>query len=198
LSETLHHAVRSTKSPRDRVVILAHCIMNQATRARWEGGGATRTEGAIEEIITPLLEHGVGIIQMECPEQTLYGNPRPPKSRDDYDTPEFKEKCREIAVRAMQSIGNGTELIAALGFEGSPSCGVERTTRTINGSHAESPGEGHLIEALRQEMGEKGLDAPILGVGLREGELSLASRELKSLLKGGPFNLNTFSGNLSH
>jgi len=158
--------------------------MNQSTRARWEGGGAARTEGTIDEIITPILNHGVGIIQMECPEQTLYGNPRPPKSRDDYDTPEFKEKCREIAVRAMQTIEKSTELIAALGFEGSPSCGVERTTRTINGSHAESPGEGHLIEALRHEMREKGLDAPIIGVGLREGELSLALGKLESLLKG--------------
>ena len=185
MCDIFHHAVQSAESPRDRVVILAHCIMNQSTRARWEGGGATRTEGAVEEIVTPLLEHGVGIIQMECPEQILYGNPRPPKSRDDYDTPEFKEKCREIAVRAMQTIENGTpEVIAALGFEGSPSCGVERTTRTIKGSHAESPGEGLLIEALSQEMREKGLDAPIIGVGLREGEMNLALRKLESLLRG--------------
>ena len=175
LSPTSHHAAQSAESSRDRVVILAHCIMNQATRARWEGGGATKTEGAIKEIITPLLEHGVGIIQMECPEQTLYGNPRPPKSKDDYDTPEFKKKCKEIAERAMQTIENSApELIAALGFEGSPSCGVGRTTRTIKGSHAESPGEGHLIEAIRQEMRKKGLDAPIIGVGLREGEMSIA------------------------
>ncbi len=185
MSNSLHRAHKSAESPLDRVVILAHCILNQATRARWDGGGATRTEGAIKEIITPLLEHGVGIIQMECPEQTLYGNPRPPKSKDDYDTPEFKKKCREIAERAMQTIENSApELIAALGFEGSPSCGVGRTTRTIKGSHAESPGEGHLIEAIRQEMRKKGLDAPIIGVGLREGEMSIALGKLESLLKG--------------
>ncbi len=87
-------------------------------------------------------------------------------------------------MRAMQTIEKSTELIAALGFEGSPSCGVKRTTRTIKGSHAESPGEGHLIEALRQEMKEKGLDAPIIGVGLREGEMNLALRKLESLLRG--------------
>jgi len=165
-------------------VILVHCIINQSIRARWEGSSATRTEGALEEIITPILNHGVGIIQMECPEQTLYGNPRPPKSRDDYDTPEFKEKCVEVAVRAMHTLEKSTELIAALGFEGSPSCGVERTTRTIKGSHAESPGEGHLIEALCHQLREKGLDTPIIGVGLREGELSLALGKLESLLKG--------------
>jgi len=183
LSTTYHHTLQCAESPRDRVVILAHCIMNQTTRARWEGGGASRTEGAIEEIVTLLLEHGVGIIQMECPEQTLFGNPRRPMSRDDYDTPEFLEKCIEIAGRAMQTIDTNTELIAALGFEGSPSCGVERTTQTIKGSHAESPGEGHLVEALRQGMREKGLDVPIIGVGLRASEMRLALVKLESLLR---------------
>ena len=123
MSDTLHHAAhKSVESPRDRGVIIAYYILNQATRAMWDGGGTARTEGTIEEIMTPLLEHGVGIIQMECPEQTLDRNPRPPKSKNDYDTPEFKEKCREIAMRAVQTIENGPpELIAALGFEGSPS-----------------------------------------------------------------------------
>ena len=107
-------------------MIVAHCIMNQSTRARWEGGGATRVKGAVEEVIYPLVKQGVGIIQMECPEQALYGNPRPPKSRDEYDTPEFKGKCSETAKRALRALGDGKtmELIAVLGFEGSPSCGV--------------------------------------------------------------------------
>ena len=186
MCNTFHHAAHERAgSPRDRTVILVHCILNQSTRAWWKEGGATRTEGAVAEMITPLLEHRIGIIQMECPEQTLYGNPRPPRSRDDYDTPEFKDKCREIAVRATQAIESSTsELIAALGFEGSPSCGVERTTRTIEGSFASSPGEGHLIEALRREMREKGIDAPIICVGLREGEMSAALGKLETLLKG--------------
>jgi len=175
----------STYDSRDRVVIVAHCIINQSTRARWEGGGATRVEGAVEEVIEPLVKHGVGIIQMECPEQALYGNPRPPKSRDDYDTPEFKGKCSEIAMRAIRALGDRRtmKLIAVLGFEGSPSCGVERTTRTIEGVHIESPGEGHLIEALRHEMKENKFNAPIIGVGLRDDEMSSALRRLESLLK---------------
>jgi predicted secreted protein len=185
LCDTFHHAANEkAESSLDRVVILAHCIVNQSTRARWQGGGATRTEGTITDVITPLIEHGIGIIQMECPEQTLYGNPRHPRSRDDYEIPVFKDKCREIAVRTTQAIENSaSKLIAVLGFEGSPSCGVERTTRTIEGSHAESPGEGHLIEAIRQEMREKGLDAPIIGVGLREGEMRVALGKVGTLLK---------------
>ena len=84
----------------------------------------------------------------------------------------------------MHIVETNTELIAALGFEGSPSCGVARTTRTIKSSHAERPGEGHLIEALRREMRAKGLDAPIIGLGLREGEMICALGKLDSLLRG--------------
>ena len=91
MGDTFHRpSYKRSGSSRDRAVILAHCIMNQSTRASWEGGGASSTESEIEKIITPLLEYGVGIIQMDCPEQSLYGNPRPPMSRDDYDTPESR------------------------------------------------------------------------------------------------------------
>ncbi len=40
-------------------------------------------------------------------------------------------------------------------------------------------------------MRAKGLDAPIIGVGLREGEMNLALRKLESLLRGGPSNIDT-------
>ncbi|RLI09377.1 hypothetical protein DRO42_04375, partial [Candidatus Bathyarchaeota archaeon] len=75
--------------PRDKVAFVSHCILNQATRARWEGGGARRERGMLRDVVETLLSHGVGAVQMECPEFSLYGNPRPPRSKDDYDTPEF-------------------------------------------------------------------------------------------------------------
>jgi uncharacterized protein YbbK (DUF523 family) len=112
---------------------------------------------------------------MECPEFSLYGNPRPPRSREEYDTPEFKGRCREIAIQACERMealieGRGDleiEVSAILGFEGSPSCGVERTTRTINGERQRTLGRGHLIEALQRELRRRGMEVPFLGVSLR-------------------------------
>jgi predicted secreted protein len=125
----------------DRVVIVAHCILNQATRARWDVGRVSRVEGTVREVISTLIKENVGIIQMDCPEFTLYGNPRPPKSWDDYNTIEFKTKCMEIANRTLKHLKKGNacpskmELLAVIGFEDSPSCGIERTTKTIDNIH---------------------------------------------------------------
>ena len=74
------------------------------------------------------------------------------------------------------------EVVAILGFKGSPSCGVERTTRTINGERRRAPGRGHLIEALQREMKTRGLDVPFLGVSLREDERRDALGRLEALI----------------
>ncbi|MCK5319417.1 MAG: hypothetical protein KAJ55_16010, partial [Anaerolineales bacterium] len=63
---------------RDKVVFVVHCVLNQTTRARWGEGGASREGGMVSEVVSLLMRQGIGAIQMECPEFSLYGNPRPP------------------------------------------------------------------------------------------------------------------------
>ena len=176
---------------RDRVVLVAHCILNQATRAWWGEGGASRERGMVSEVVGLLARRGVGAVQMECPEFSLYGNPRRPRSREGYDTPEFRERCREMAIGALDKaealVEGGAdpeiEVAAILGLEGSPSCGVERTTRTINGVSRRAPGRGHLVEALQREMSRRGLDVPILGVSLRGDEARDSLTRLEAILE---------------
>jgi predicted secreted protein len=178
---------------RDRVAIVAHCILNQAARAWWGEGGASREKGMVSDVVGLLARHGVGVIQMGCPEFSLYGNPRRPRSREESDTPEFREKCREIAIQARveiealmeRGIDPEMEIAGILGFEGSPSCGVKYTTRTIDGERRRAPGQGHLIEALQLEMSLRGLDVPFLGVSLREDEKQEVSRRLEAILAEG-------------
>jgi predicted secreted protein len=145
----------------------------------------------VSEVVGILMRHGVGAIQMECPEFNLYGNPRPLRSREEYDTPEFKGKCREIAIQAcermealMEDGGDPEiEVRAILGFEGSPSCGVELTTRTINGEPRRAPGRGHLVEALQRELRRRGMEVPFLGVSLRAEEGREALRRLEAIIE---------------
>jgi predicted secreted protein len=145
----------------------------------------------VSEVVGILMRHGVGAIQMECPEFSLYGNPRPPRSREEYDTPEFKGKCREIAIQACERMealmeGRGDpeiEVRAILGIEGSPSCGVEHITRTINGEPQRAPGRGHLVEALQRELRRRGMEVPFLGVSLRAEEGREALRRLEAIIE---------------
>jgi len=177
---------------REKVAFLSHCILNQSTRASWAGGGASREKGMLEDVVAILLRHGVGAIQMECPEFSLYGNPRPPRSKDGYDTPEFKERCLEIAERACDLMerclkGGGAEtgVVAVVGVENSPSCGVCRVSRTVGGETVSRHGRGHLMDALGAEMCRRGLVVPMIGVGTKPREREDRLRELEALCAQG-------------
>ena len=130
---------------------------------------------------------------MECPEFSLYGNPRPPRSKDDYDTPGFKERCREIAERACDLMehcleGGGApeiRIVAVVGVENSPSCGVSMVSRTVGGESVSRPGQGHLMEALEAGMRRRGLFTPLIGVSLKPGEREERLRELEALCAQG-------------
>lgn len=171
---------------RDKVVFVSHCIFNQATRARWIGGGASRERGMLRDIVDVLSRHGVGAIQMECPEFSLFGNPRPPKTKDGYDTPQFREKCREIAesncdkMERYLDAGTGASVVAIVGVENSPSCGVSKVTRTVEGDTSSRPGRGHLMDALDEELGRRGIEVPMIGVSLKADEREDSLRRLET------------------
>ena len=75
----------------NRAVLVCHCLLDPLTRAQG-------TKKVSRDIISVLIQKDVGIIQLPCPEIT-YGLPvdRPPKNKEDYDTPEYREHCRSIA-----------------------------------------------------------------------------------------------------
>jgi predicted secreted protein len=175
---------------REKVAFVCHCVLNQSTRAWWRAGGAKREKGMVSDIVGTLMNHGVGAVQMDCPEFSLYGNPRPPRTRDEYDTPEFRRRCREIAASAcdamesLQEKGRDprVEVVAVVGVENSPSCGVEWTTRTIKGESRASRGRGLLIEAVEEEMQRRGLDVPLIGVSMKAGVREDGLRRLRALV----------------
>lgn len=174
---------------REKVAFVCHCVLNQSTRAWWGDAGASRERGMVKKVVEALMGHGVGTVQMDCPEFGLYGNPRPPRSKDEYYTTEFRHCCREIATEACDKIkallekgrDPTVDVVAVIGFENSPSCGVERTTCTIEGRNVSSPGRGHLMDALEDEMRRRGLDAPFVGVSLKRGDREMWFRRLEEL-----------------
>ena len=132
----------------------------------------------IQDAVKVLLRHGVGAVQMGCPEFSLYGNPRAPRSKDGYDTPEFRQLCQEIAERACSLIDryllkerdSKVKIVAVVGVENSPSCGVSRVPRTVEGETVSRLGRGHLMDALEAEMHRRGIDVPMIGVSLNPKE----------------------------
>ncbi len=125
-----------------KIIFVSHCILNVNTRYL---GGAFRC-GSVNEMIHDIMEEGVGIIQIKCPEQQAWGGIRkwvmwiPFDSKNSLiyyllrlSMPLFLSYThliyRRIAVSLVDDISNyiksGFTVMGIIGVDGSPSCGVK-------------------------------------------------------------------------
>ncbi len=165
---------RSSKFPDERdgkVVVVAHCILNQNSRAL----GLAHHPAVIPEIIDILKEHNVGFLQMPCPE-LIYGVRRPRKTNEEYDTPHYRLHCRQIALSTSDQleeyVRNGIKIVAVLGVKNSPSCNI--------GSSMDET--GILMEELISQLRKRGLRIPMRTINTSETDTSDA-KWLENILK---------------
>lgn len=106
-----------------RIILVSHCVLNQ--NAVLEGWA--RAKGAFP-VAGRLLEAGVGIIQLPCPELLFSGINRPPKTYEEYNTPVYRKLCKELALPYIRQIKeyleNGYTLLGVLGIYNSPTCSI--------------------------------------------------------------------------
>ena len=124
------------------VVYVSHCLLNQNTRYL---GGATDL-GVVPNAILPLVDAGVGIVQMPCPEQRVWGgvskrrllwlllHPRVAKRAlpllplvKRYIQWRYVRIARDVARTVADYTSSGYRVRALVGVAGSPSCGVQTT-----------------------------------------------------------------------
>jgi len=111
-----------------RAVFVAHCILNQNSKAL---GFASRP-GLVEWLIDFLKQGGCVVEQLPCPEMLYLGVNRWWHTRDQYDTPGFRRHCRRLAKMVadlMEYYLRRGLAIVLIGVDGSPSCGVNLTGR---------------------------------------------------------------------
>lgn len=158
---------------RSRLVILvSYCILCQSIRAR---GTVLRFSAVVSPIVKFLMEKNINIIQMPCPEMTYQGIVRSAAKKDVYDNAEFRGICREHALqirRLLQELRRaGFQIIAILGIENSPTCGVNFVFREGKGRVHES---GVFFEELKKSLEEHNIvNVPFIGVKIFAIEQSL-------------------------
>ncbi len=106
---------------------MAHCILN--VNAKVQGLG--NYSSSIIEVINVLYENEIGIIQLPCPEMTIYGVKRWGHVKEQFDTPHFREQCQQIIRPVVDQLKDYTKnnyrIVGVIGVDGSPSCGVGKT-----------------------------------------------------------------------
>jgi predicted secreted protein len=166
-----------------RILLVSHCILNPHSKAvGLFGEERVKASRRVVEALMRDLE--TGVIQLPCPELLYKGLSREPASREAYDNPEFRRICREIGDQAAKTAvkyeQEGVRVVAYLGVEGSPSCGVE-WTHFIDDKPEK--GKGVFTETLCEAMGNAGVEISLLGLPEKEkyGSLEELLKRLEAL-----------------
>lgn len=138
--------------------------------------GWERARGAFPFAID-LLQQGISLIQLPCPEMIVLGGERPPMTYEEYAAlPEYRERCRELLKPCLQQIEaylqEGYQYLGIVGVHESPNC-------SITGQR------GVLMEEFFSMCGEKNIQQKSLEVPTwyQEGEPGDFSKQLKKFLE---------------
>ena len=106
-----------------KLILISHCILNQnAVIEGWE-----RASGAFP-VAGLLVESGIGIIQLPCPELLFKGMERPSMTYADYNTKEYRQLCSDslapYIIQIKNYIKNGYTLQGLIAIHNSPTCSI--------------------------------------------------------------------------
>lgn len=155
-----------------KVAFLAHCLLNQNAIS---DGTAVRPAG-FPEMVSYLLEHGVGIVQLPCPELLCLGldrgDPQGAERSVVVENTRIRramaqaEPSRRLARLVADTMAQlleyrryGFQVVGILGANRSPCCGVDTTSQ----DDQEVPGMGVFLEALSRRLEEVGWKIPMVG-----------------------------------
>ena len=117
-----------------KIVFVSHCILNTASKVVLYNRAEIDAEEDLRlRFMRKALDQGVQIIQLPCPEFTLYGAKRWGHVSNQFDNPFFRRHCRKIlepVIDQLKEYLNNEEMFEVLGIvgiDGSPSCGVDYT-----------------------------------------------------------------------
>ncbi len=108
-----------------KIVVIAHCYLNQNARVKPYAGH----KGAFKALLEPLISNDFGIIQLPCPETTGCGLNRWEAVTEQYDNPSFRRHCRSILQPYVDQLLEhqkvGDKIYAVIGVPFSPCCGTQ-------------------------------------------------------------------------
>ncbi len=146
-----------------RCVFLSHCLLAQVVRAE---GLAKYYPGPMKPVVQFCLDNDINMMQMPCPESNCMagGLNRQPQGKKWYEEHGLRPVATGIAegqVAYMKALVDaGMEIMAIIGVEFSPACGVTY----LNKGPVIYKASGIYVEELKNHMARHGLDIPMIGV----------------------------------
>lgn len=118
------------------IIFVSHCLLNTAAKVvLYEQDEMEAEEELRRRFLRRAIEEGVQLIQLPCPEFTLYGACRWGHVSNQFDNPFFRAHCRRLLepfLLQMKEYLDHPErfnVLGVVGIDGSPSCGVDYTSK---------------------------------------------------------------------
>ena len=152
---------------------MAHCLLNQNAIS----DGTAVFPAAFRNVIDAYLDSDVGIVQLPCPELCCLGLDRGnvhgaespvteenTRIRRAMETENISRQLSALADYVMKQITeyhrHGFEIVAIIGANRSPNCGVE----TTSDDDREVEGKGLFMEELHRKLEAQKIDIPMFGI----------------------------------
>jgi predicted secreted protein len=109
-----------------KIVVASHCILD----VHCLEDDLAIYPGLEEDVVQLLIGKGVGIYQIPCSEIELSGIFRKALPKESYEHPKIRDVYHQLAEKMANTLSSyvekGYEIVAVLGAEGSPTCGIVR------------------------------------------------------------------------
>lgn len=117
-----------------KIVFVSHCILNTASKVvLYNQEEIDAEENLRKTFMRGIIDREIQVIQLPCPEFTLYGAKRWGHVSDQFDNVFFRSHCRRILSPVIEQLKEYLEnedffeVLGFVGVDGSPSCGVDYT-----------------------------------------------------------------------
>lgn len=117
-----------------KIIFVSHCILNTASKVVLYNKEEIDSEEALRiKFMNKVIEKGIQVIQLPCPEFNMYGPLRWGHVSNQFDNVFFRKQCREMLTPIIDQMKeyvnnpNFFKVLGIVGIDGSPSCGVDYT-----------------------------------------------------------------------
>ena len=165
------------------ILIVSHCILNNASKVLQDESELADEYKDRDALMKVVMDKGIQLIQLPCPEFIIYGPKRWGHVKDQFDNVFFRGECRRMLTPVMDQlkeyagIPERFRIIGIVSVEGSPSCGCRLTCRADWGGELSLLDSGQtdkevrmteeagvFMEEIIKMLDEYGLDIPVMTI----------------------------------
>jgi len=164
-----------------KTFFISECLVNQNIRAY--GVGNMKGEGAVVEILNLLIQNGIGLSVVPCPEIFHEGLKRKACGKAHYNNERYKKLCSKIAENFIERyklyLDDDYKVGGFICVNGSPSCAIDYCFCDYEGKE-KCQQAGIFIEEVQKKLKENNLKLEFLGIRMKE--LDVALKKLNEII----------------